>query len=146
MRANPWPIWPSGSASMRSYAALLLFLPVLAAAQQPEPADTDAVAVSPVIPHPTMGWILESNGASIQEQFGSEPLESSKTAATPALARDGAGNIDGAALAGGLPSGGIVNRYALSDAGDGTLAEGTTVMLLCGRENNWLRSASGRQL
>ena len=123
----------------------LALAPFPVAAQESGNAVETAPAASPV-PNPTMGWILDQHTASIAPVFGSQPLETSGAGSAPAIALDGAGSIDGAALVGGIPSGAPVTSYALSSAAEPTLLSGTTVVLLCGRENNWLRSARGVQL
>ena len=95
------------------------------------------------LPKPTLGWVLETNRSPVPPVYGAAELLSSGTGSSPALARDGAGNIDGAALVGGVPSGTPLGRYALTSAAEATLSSGTTVVLLCGRENNWLRHENG---
>lgn len=142
---------PNGSSSMRSMMFLLLALPSVAAAQGPASilvGDAESAAASPseVPPRPMMGWVLESNLATIPAEFGPAALESAGKGSSPAVALDGAGNIDGAALIGGLPSGKLLDRYALKNADQATLQAGTTVILLCGRENGWLRSQNGALL
>jgi hypothetical protein len=141
-----------GGAAVRSLALFIVFIPPsVVAAQQPsvvsESLDT-SIETSPALipPRPTLGWILKDNQSSIVPAFGDAPLESTETGTSPAVASDGAGNIDGAALVGGVPTGAAVSHYALKEANQATLLEGTTVLLLCGRENNWLRNARGALL
>ena len=101
---------------------------------------------SVAIPRPALGWILRNDGATIKPAFGNAALESVGQGAGSGVAMDGAGNIDGAALIGGVPGGDPVNHYALESAADGSLSVGTTVLLLCGRENHWISTSSGRIL
>jgi hypothetical protein len=91
-----------------------------------------------VPPTPTMGWVIGSNGVTIPAEFGDQPLERSRTGLSPAVALDGAGAIDGPALSGGIPSGQTLSFYRLKSGDEATLLNGTTVLLLCGRENHWL--------
>jgi hypothetical protein len=141
----------NGSSSIRSLVVLLFALPSVVAAQEPasipaEDAESAAASLSTVPPRPAMGWVLESNQAAIPAEFGPAALESSGAGASPAVALDGAGNIDGAGLLGGLPSGTLLGSYALKSADQATLQAGTTVILLCGRLNSWLRYPNGALL
>ena len=135
-----------GGASAVFAALLLLFFPGSAPAQQPQAMpDRDAAkmenAPSSVPSNPAAGWVLRSDGATIGPAFGDAALESVGQGASPSIAADGAGNIDGAALVGGVPGGDPVTQYALGSATEGSLSSETTVVLLCGRENNWLLGA-----
>jgi hypothetical protein len=123
----------------------------VAAAQTPDPLSGSKAArkdsgPSVIPPDPRMGWVLNNNSAAIAPVFGDQPLESDSTGAMPAVALDGAGNIDGAALIGGVPTGLPLSLYAIQPQSAPSLAAGTTVMLLCGRENNWLRTSDGSPL
>ena len=109
-------------------------------------AEAEANSVSAAIPRPTMGWILDSNQTTIKAQFGGQPLTATGSGSNPALALDGAGNIDGAALVGGLPNGVAVRTLVLNSPGEPELSTETTVILLCGRENNWLPGANEKPL
>lgn len=95
-------------------------------------------APSNVPPHPEIGWVFSSAGDETSPAFGSVSLQSIGQGASPSIAADGAGNIDGAALTGAVPSGEPVSYYAAESATEASLSSGTTVVLLCGRENNWL--------
>lgn len=133
---------------MGSLAAFLLILPSAATTQQPDsaaklPEPETAKASAGIVPKPTLGWVLENNTSKIRAAFGGADLESFGTGSSPAIALDGAGNIDGAALIGGVPLGSPLDHYALTSPSDASLAAGTTVLLLCGREDNWLRSRNG---
>ena len=99
-------------------------------------------APSIIPPRPALGWILRNDGATIKPAFGDVVLGSVGLGAGPSVAADGAGNIDGAALIGGVPAGAPVNHYALESATEASLSAGTTVLLLCGRQNNWLLGAN----
>jgi hypothetical protein len=90
-----------------------------------------------------MGWIFSSGGKTIEPAFGDAPFISSGQGVDPELALDGAGNIDGAALIGGSASGQRSSSYALESPTQPTLLAGTTVLLLCGRQNNWLPDGNG---
>ncbi|MGB6691448.1 MAG: hypothetical protein WBE76_26735 [Terracidiphilus sp.] len=136
---------------MRSLVLFLLILPTVAAAQEPgaDSAERNAsIEASPAVipPRPQWGWILKDNAGTIHPVFGDAVLQSVGTGASPGLAADGAGNIDGAALVGGVPSGQPLGSYALQSPAEPTLLAGTTVLLLCGRENHWLRSTDGNFL
>jgi hypothetical protein len=128
---------------------LLILLPFASAAQEAAPdAAPRSIVSSPSIipPKPSMGWVLDDNEASIPAAFGDTALEAEGTGTSPGVALDGAGNIDGAAIVGGVPTAKPVRSYALKSAAKPTLAAGTTVLLLCGRENNWLRRSNGALL
>jgi hypothetical protein len=134
---------------MRSLAALLLLIASIVAAQTPAAdlgVEGESSSSSTIVPKPTMGWVLDTNKPTIPAQFGGEAFESVGTGPSPPLAGDGAGNIDGKALIGGVPSGKPLSHYALKSSDQPTLAAGTTVILLCGRENNWLRGKTGEIL
>lgn len=133
------------------FVVFLLFLMSLlisgsAAAQDADSASgmsATGIVTAPSIapPHPEIGWVFSSAGAETSPAFGSVSLQSIGQGASPSIAVDGAGNIDGAALIGGVPSGVPVSYYAAESATEASLSSGTTVVLLCGRENNWLLGA-----
>lgn len=132
----------------RGLTILLVGFSSIAAAQQVEPDSVSSIAaspkaVSPAVSRPQMGWVLDTSAARIPAAFGTSSLESAGPGSSPAVARDGAGNIDGAALLGGLPAGTLLADYSLASANEASLSSGTTVLLLCGRENNWLRDGNG---
>lgn len=137
----------------RLFGILLFIVPFSSscgvAAQEPDSCTRAAnLETSPsiAIPRPTAGWILRNDGVTIHPVFGDAALGSVGAGAGPSVAADGAGNIDGAALIGGVPAGGPVTSYALDSAADGSLSSGTTVLLLCGRENHWISASNGRIL
>jgi hypothetical protein len=136
----------NGWSPMRFAALLLLLFPTWVAAQEPSAASRSRAAsieASPsvAIPQPQWGWILEDNGMTIRPVAGVASLETAGVGASPAVTSDGAGNIDGAALVGAVPSGKVLSHYAVGNAGEPTLEAGTTAILLCGRENHWLLGA-----
>jgi hypothetical protein len=109
------------------------------------PASEEGAETAPrtIPPKPTMGWVLDGNAATIAPAFGDASLLSAGAGSSPPVAQDGAGNIDGEALVGGSLNGQPVSHYALKSTSLPSLSAGTTVLLLCGRENNWLASESG---
>jgi hypothetical protein len=136
---------------VRSLVFFLLILPTALAAQEPSATSSthaETIEASPAVtpPRPQWGWILKDNAATIRPVFGDAALQSAGNGASPGLAADGAGNIDGAALVGGVPSAQPLGSYALESPAEPTLLAGTTVLLLCGRENHWLLSRDGNLL
>jgi len=136
---------------VRSLVLFLLVFPAVGAAQAQDPAsgaypESSETSPAVILPRPQWGWILKDNAGKIQPVFGDAALESSRTGTSPGLAADGAGNIDGAALVGGVPSRLPLGDYALQSPAEPTLPAGTTVLLLCGRENHWLSSHNGTLL
>jgi hypothetical protein len=141
----------------RSLFAFLALLPAAAlAAQSTGPvsgANAQSVQISPpaALPKPTLGWILENNSI-IAPVFGNASFEISSGRPAPSIAMDGAGNIDGAALIGSAPANRSVTEdqpvadFALKNAAAATLLDQTTVLLLCGREDNWLWQSNGALL
>lgn len=121
----------------------LIWISCPVSAQKPASLQAAAVPASALPPLPTMGWIFSSNGKSIPSVVGEAPLNSTGNGEAPLAAKDGAGNIDGAALVGASISGEMVHDYTLPFSGEVSLSAGTTVVLLCGRENNWLPALSG---
>ncbi len=142
------PFRSLAGSSACSAVLFLLILPSSIPAQGPGDFYKAGIEAAPVVapPRPTLAWILRSNGATIGPAVGDIALESVGQGANPAVAADGAGNIDGAALIGGVPGGDPVTQYALKNAADGSISSGTTVVLLCGREDNWLADSQGRLL
>jgi hypothetical protein len=93
-----------------------------------------------------MGWVFSENTQIISPAYGTQYLIAAGQGASSAVALDGAGNPDGAALTGGDANGQPVRDYTASSQFGASLYYGTTAFLLCGRPNYWLTDSSGRLL
>ncbi len=137
-----------GVPAARFAVLLLLALPACFPAQETDStprARPESIESAPAVapPRPTLAWVLSNDGVEIHPAFGDVSLQRASQGTSPEVAGDGAGNIDGAALVGGVPSGVPVTNYALQNAAEASLSSATTVLLLCGRENNWLARSYG---
>jgi hypothetical protein len=136
-----------GDPPMHRLAIFFLCTPCVLFAQlrdaSPKPEAAQAESSSPILPAPTMGWVLDRGTEVIFPAFGQAPLLAAGHGPFPGEARDGAGNIDGPALLGAMATGETFPDYVLDNPSDVSHAAGTTVMLLCGRVNNWLPANGG---
>jgi hypothetical protein len=135
---------------MRALVLLLLCFPAAVISQALDPLPQRAVAQAastpPIPPAPAFGWVLDQSAQTIPAVFGSASLTGIGLGSLPTQAPDGAGNIDGPALLGQNASNPLVQSYALQDPTQASLAAGTTVFLLCGRQDYWLTGLFGGQL
>jgi hypothetical protein len=102
-----------------------------------------AESTPPIPPAPTMGWVLDRSVQTIPPVFGSASLNAIGLGLLPMPAPDGAGNIDGPALLGTNATDQLVKSYALTSPLQASFSGGTTVLLLCGRQDNWLSTPAG---
>lgn len=129
---------------MRWLAIVLLGVPVMAVAQVQDATSTpiaaQAEAALPIPPAPVLGWVLDRSAETIPPVFGSASLTEIGSGLMPSQAMDGAGNIDGPALLGSNTSSPMVHSYGLQNPLLASLSAGTTVFLLCGRPDYWLKA------
>lgn len=132
---------------MRRFVLFLLCFPASVIGQVLDPLPQQTMAQSeatpPIPPAPAFGWVLDQSAPVIPPAFGAASLTGIGLGSLPSQAPDGAGNIDGPALLGQSEINPLVQSYALQDPVQGSLSAGTTVILLCGRQNYWLSAPGG---